>query len=243
MRTVIPALIIAFAMAACDSDSGSSKVELDAQQQAQVTENSTNTVQAAASLAKLKADPGSGDAFTRLSSIFSYASVLWSTKASADSGYSSYGLDSATETFGSALAADCYTESGTTITYNCDDAGTSIIGTIALEGDVVVIDLTFTSAQVNFTYKGSITVTETSVDGTLDMTYDMDQGAQPVEFTLAIAYNAVVLTDGCPTAGSLNIDVDVNYPNLDAVSAAAMSSAIQDVTIDFGPTCGEATMS
>ena len=119
MRTFIAALIIAFSMAACDSDSSASKVELSAQQQQQVTENSTATVQTASELSTLKADPGSGDAFTRLSSIFSYTSSLWSTKMSASAGgYSAYGLDSANETFAAALAADCYTESGTTITYN-----------------------------------------------------------------------------------------------------------------------------
>ena len=48
MRTFIAVLVIAFAMNACDSDSGSaSKVELSAQQQQTVTENSTNTVEAA----------------------------------------------------------------------------------------------------------------------------------------------------------------------------------------------------
>ena len=162
---------------------------------------------------------------------------------SASSGSVGYPLAEATEAFRGALGAGCYTESGTTITYDCDDGGYAIKGTVTLDGDTIAIDLTMTSAQINFDYEGTITVTDTSVDGYLDLAYDIDQGGMQTNYTINIKYNSVVLTEGCPTAGSLNIDVDIDTAGLEGLPAGAASAYdFPSVTINFGPACGDTEM-
>lgn len=106
----------------------------------------------------------------------------------------------------------CVTGDGTTgWTYNhCEDDGTSIDGSVKLSGDTVTIDLSISSSSqgsVKITLKGSITVTETSLDGSLR--YDVTAsyaGYTGGSIHTKVDYNQVTFAEGCVTGGSITID-------------------------------------
>lgn len=232
-------------VASCDSGGGGgSEVELDGAQKQQVEASSKALVESGEDLGALKTDPGSDQTFTSLSTVFSNASSLWSTKMSAKAGSGSYGAAyGALETATFALSNGCYTQNGDTITYDCNEAGYGLQGSVTISGDNIMIDLSMDTQGYTFIYTGDITVTETMVDGWLAFDYAVDQAGMAFAYDVRIDYNGVELVDGCAVAGSLNVDVDVDIEGLEGLPAAASSAYnYPNVTIEFGPECGDIAM-
>jgi hypothetical protein len=245
MKKLIGFIGIAALLAACDSGGGKgSEVELDNNQKATVETSSKALVESGADLGALKTDPGSDETFSGLSSVFGNASSLWSTKMSAKAGSGSYGAAyGALETATFALSEGCYTESGGTVTYDCNEGGYGIQGEVTVSGDNIVIDLSLTSQGYTFIYTGDITVTETLIDGWIAFDYAVDQTGMTFAYDVKVDYQAVELVDGCAVGGALDIDVDVDIDGLEGLPAGAASAYdYPSVLIEFGPACGDVTM-
>jgi hypothetical protein len=264
-------LVLGLLLLACDSASGDSEVELSEEKKAEVSENSQATIEATTGLQSLKDNPGDGDVFSRLSQVFSKAQALWNTKTAAKYGSnqaaagSSAGL-MAHETLIGALEAGCYALDQTQVTYDqCGEQGMVINGTIAIEGDTIAIDLTITmDGGVSIAYSGSVTITETSIDGSLNILYTIDypDSDMVVEYDVTITYGTVVMDEtGCPIAGSMTIKVGMDTQGgtggLGGLAGASGASgatgslggygslsgaAIPTTTIEFEDPCGTLSM-
>jgi len=226
---------------ACGGGDGGGPVSLDANQAQTVKTSSTDTVNAGVALNQLKTNAQADEPISKLSQIFANASQLWSTKMQAEygSGGNPYALN---EAFESALTDGCVTESGGTITYNCNDYGYSITGTVTVAGDTITLDLHYTGNGVSFDYAGSVTVTDSSIDGNIGFNYQQNQGGQDFTYEISIGYNGVVLVDGCPTGGSLNVDVNVDVTGMEGVPAGYGAVDYPNVEVRFGPACGDLSM-
>ena len=170
MRKIILMILSAALMAACGDDGGSSVVKLNADQQEQVETSSQALVESGAEVGALKTDPGAEMTFASLGSVFGSASALWSTKMAAKAGSAGSPYDTAYGTLESskfALTTDCYTVSGDTVTYDCNEAGYGIVGSVTVSGDTIEIDLALETQGYTFIYTGKITVTDTLIDGWL----------------------------------------------------------------------------
>lgn len=132
------------------------------------------------------------------------------------------------------LGACAATSAGVTTFSNCAYGSGTLNGTITAQGQVFIVDLTITASTsgttVKNTYKGNVTVTDTSIAGSFDFTVQ----ASSVTYDVSVAYNSVVMTAGCPTGGSIDVSVDV--------SALGVSSGSGDVSVTFGPNCGDYAM-
>ena len=272
-RAFAPVLMLGLLLLACDSG-GDSEVELSEEKKAQVTEDSQATIEATSGLQSLKENPGDGDVFSRLSQVFGKAQALWNAKVSAKYGggqpamAASAGLE-AHETLLGALEAGCYALDSTQVTYDqCGEQGMVINGTIVIEGDTISVDLTITmDGGISIVYSGSMTITETSIDGSLNILYtitytDPESGKETVtEYDVTITYGTVVMDEtGCPIAGSMTIKVDLDtegsglggLSGLGGTSSGASGSlgglgglsdaAIPTTTIEFEDPCGTLSM-
>jgi hypothetical protein len=241
MKKILGIFVVSVLLSACGSDGGSkSKVTLDATQQAQVVESSNNVVEAGVALSALKTNPGEGNTFTALGNVYANASQLWGTKMAAQAGTT---YKPTLDTIGQALTEGCYTTNGSTSTYNCNEGGTTIVGTITVNGDNVVIDLTIGSYGGTFVYKGDITVTATEIDGWISFSMDQNQGGMDISYDVEITYNTVVLdANGCPTSGSLLVDVNVETSGIEGMPSGYGGFDYPNVEVVFGPLCGDVTM-
>jgi hypothetical protein len=239
MKKILGIFVVSVLLSACGGDGGSkSKVTLDATQQAQVVESSGNVVEAGLALSALKSNPGEGNTFTALGNVYANASQLWGTKMAAQATTSKPTLD----TVGKAITEGCYTVSGSTTTYDCNEGGTTIVGTIIISGDNVVIDLTIGSYGGTFVYKGDITVTTSEIDGWISFTMDQNQGGMDISYDIEITYNSVVLDQsGCPISGSLLVDVNIETSGIEGMPSG-YAPEYPNVEVVFGPLCGDVTM-
>jgi|GEM_PF-2323395 len=221
---------------------GGGPVTLDATQKESVKQNSTNTVQAASDLKTLKTNKTDDAAFTKLGQAYGYASALWSTKMQAEGGYGAYGL-APVEEFVGALEEGCVTTSGDTTTYNCNYGGGTMTGSITVSGDTITFaDLSMTSAGYSYTWNGSVTVTDTLVDGSFTFFTDY----QGMKYNITVTYNSITIdASGCPVGGSLVVDVDVDMSGYTGDTGGYDLSGAYDfpsVEVQFGPACGDVTM-
>lgn len=122
----------------------------------------------------------------------------------------------------------CVTETANSVTWNnCNFNGYTLNGSITKSGDTLDLDLDIAFASVTVSFTGSLTVTATLVDGDFSVTSTVaNQG-----FTLDVTFDQVVLTGGCPTSGTIFVD-----PSLS-------SAQIRSVLVEFGPNCGDVTLS
>ncbi len=232
-------------LAACDTGGGKgSEVELDDNQQATVETSSEALVESGEDLGMLKSDPGSDETFASLGTVFSNASSLWSTKMSAKAGSGGYGSAfGALETAKFALTDGCYTQSGDTVTYDCNEGGYGIQGSVTVTGDVIDIDLSMLTQGYTFIYTGQLTITDAMVDGWLAFDYAVDQAGMAFAYDVQIDYQGVALGAGCAVGGSLNVDVDVDIDGLEGLPAGAANAYdYPNVLIEFGPECGDVAM-
>jgi hypothetical protein len=243
MKKLVVVLGVAALLSACDDGGGGGEVELDANQKATVETGSRALVTAGADMRNLKTDPGNDAAFTGLNSAFGNASSLWGTKMSAKGGTAYAALEAALETTGFALTAGCWTQDGNTVTYDCTEAGYGLVGTITVDGDTVIVDLTLTSQGNTFVYTGEITATDTLVDGWLQMLANIDQQGMVFDYDIDITYDSIVLADFCPVGGEIQVDVAVDIEGLEGLPAGAAGVYdYPDVRIVFGPACGDIAM-
>lgn len=239
MKTLSMALLGLFVVAC--GGGGGGPVTLDATQKESVKQNSTNTVQAAADLKTLKTSKTDEAAFGKLGQAYGYASSLWGTKMQAEGG-AAYGL-APYETFQGALDETCVTTSGDTTTYNCNYGGGTMTGSITVTGDTITFhDLSMTSQGYSYTFNGSVTVTDTLIDGSFSFFTDY----QGMKYNVDISYNSIVLDAAvCPVGGSLVVDVDVDMSGYTGDTGGYDLSGAYDfpsVEVQFGPACGDVTM-
>jgi hypothetical protein len=142
-----------------------------------------------------------------------------------------------------ALAEECAVKSGDTITYNCTYTGGGIKGTIKVSGDTITIDLTISSSYqgttVDVVYKGSVTTTKTSINGSLSGETKASGAASGTGYSYSykvdVKYNNIVVDDkGCPTGGSTEVKADIK-----ATAAGYSQSYSVDVEAKYGPACGD----
>jgi len=136
-----------------------------------------------------------------------------------------------------------WTETG--VTY---DACDGLTGSIEWSGDTYTIDITYdfgagymTGYSGSFTYSGSLTITDTEIDGGLDMAYqiNMDSMGYQVAYDsdYSISYNAVGLdAAGCPESGSLDMQGSWGYE-----AAGYSGNESFDITAEFNA-CGDVTI-
>jgi hypothetical protein len=112
------------------------------------------------------------------------------------------------------MPTTCVTPSGTSWTYNqckSDDGKTTINGSVTVNGSSVALDLTFaTSAQANvdIKLKGTLTVTPSSINGTLTYSVGASVGGLPgtgVAITTTVDYRMITFTANCITSGSIYV--------------------------------------
>ena len=245
MRKALVLTCAVVLIAGCDSGGGGgSEVELDGTQKQQVEASSKALVKSGEDLGALKTEPGSDQTFTSLSTVFSNSSSLWSTKMAAKAGSGSFGTAyGALETATFALTDGCYTQNGDTVTYDCNEGGYGLQGSVTISGDTIEIDLSMDTQGYTFIYTGKITVTDTMIDGWLAFDYAVNQAGMDFAYDVRIDYNGVELMDGCAVAGSLKVDVEVDIAGLEGLPAAATNAYnYPNVTIEFGPMCGDIAM-
>ncbi len=102
---------------------------------------------------------------------------------------------------------------------NCN----GLTGTITWSGDTYTLDVSYDFASMSggtytgqMTYGGTLTISDTLIDGDLDLTYDItvDQAGVTYDYSsdMAIAYDNVGLdTASCPSSGTLDIEGHYAY--------------------------------
>lgn len=148
------------------------------------------------------------------------------------------------QTVSPVLSDDCVTMKDNTITYNnCSGGGGSINGTITIKGDTITVDLKITTntggQTLDIIWKGSVTVTETMVDGTLKFSYTGNYGGYDMAYNATVDYNAIQLQEKCPVGGSLDVTYDVDIKNLPSGAKMPEGYGGGSVTVKFGPNCGD----
>lgn len=135
--------------------------------------------------------------------------------------------------------ANC-TPTGCTFTNFGDDTpGNSwtIDGTISKSGDRITFDLTYDvtsgGTTVDWSIDGSVTVTATSIDGTVNSSGTTNAGAGGnVSWDVSVDYNNVQLDGtGCPIGGS--VTASTSY------TVAGQNAYDVEGTVTFGPACGQ----
>ena len=135
-----------------------------------------------------------------------------------------------------ALDPSCYQVDDTAkkVTYtNCSyEANSSINGTIQATDTTATVDLTVTStsgtATVTFTMGGSVTVSDTTVGGSLNFTY---QVTPQLTYNVTTKFNTIAIDSNfCPTDGTLGVTA--------TYTASGITKNV-GVTAEFGPNCGD----
>ncbi|HVV85851.1 MAG TPA: hypothetical protein VHE35_22485 [Kofleriaceae bacterium] len=134
--------------------------------------------------------------------------------------------------------ANC-TAAGCTFDHFGDDTpgnGWTIDGSISKSGDTITFDLTYDvtsgGATVDWSIDGSVTVTATSIDGSVHSKGTSSSGpAGGVSWDVSVDYQNVQLDgSGCPIGGSIHASTAYDF-------AAGSYDVAGDVT--FGPACGQ----
>lgn len=128
-----------------------------------------------------------------------------------------------------------------------DDLGTwTINGTISRSGDTFSVDIEMTVSQSGYEWtwsqEGSMTITDTSIDGTMagsgDGVFDDQMGGSvTVGWDWDMSANDITLDGtGCAVGGSM--DASVSY---DAGGQGGSASFSGSASVEFGPACGQVT--
>jgi len=241
---LVLAAVAMLGLVACGGGGGSKKAVTVTQAEVQ---SATNVVQDTGKLSNLKTDTKSDDTFTALGQIFGNASQLWGKAQQETSGTA---LLADFDIVGGGLTDTCVSTSGGTTTYsNCSNGAQTIDGTVTINGDSIVVDLTIVTTgggtgDQTFTWSGDVTVAnntagQTTIDGWLKFSVETNQGGSSVTYDVSIDYVGILMGNtGCPTAGTMSIDVSVDMPNVPSGYAPDFPS----VEITFGPACGDVAM-
>jgi hypothetical protein len=113
-----------------------------------------------------------------------------------------------------------YTWDTSLVTYdNCD----GLTGTISWSGDTFTIDISYDFSAFSMggytgqmTYTGELTISDTAINGNLDLAYDLaiDSMGYSITYTsdMAITYDNVALdATGCPSGGALDLEGNYAY--------------------------------
>lgn len=133
-------------------------------------------------------------------------------------------------------------------TFNmCGSAGYMINGTIGISADTYSFDLTLTGSAAgvtwNFAYTGSLTVSDTSINGSFASMGDgtIDSGGAHYEYSFDTSLNISAITldsSGCAIGG--NMTITVNY-SVSGPNTGGNGNYSGRGTVHFGPTCGAAS--
>jgi hypothetical protein len=145
--------------------------------------------------------------------------------------------------------AEC-TATGCTFTNYGDPASFQINGTVNKSGDTTTFDITYDvtsgGTQLGWKIDGSVTLTATSIDGSVhshgttkvDGSMTGGQGTIQITWDTSVDYEAIALdAQGCATGGSVHAVVSYD------VKAGSQGGGAFDVegTAAFGPACGQVT--
>ena len=141
--------------------------------------------------------------------------------------------------------AECSATACTFTNYGDDAAGWLINGTINNSGGTYTFDLTYDISSFGSTLKwtidGSLTVTDTSIDGEINSsgksTFEGGGGAgsATINWDVSVDYRDVVLDpSGCPTGGS--VYATTSY---EVSSSQGSGSYAVEGTATFGPGCAQ----
>jgi len=232
MRTTLFAgIALAAALAACGG-----KTLKEFQPSATDKQNAAATIDDTKSLANLRTNSQDGAALSAFSEIQAGANQLLGSAQVAK------GLSA--EQSGLRSYENCVTEAGGTITYNnCTDGSQTINGTISISGDTVSVDLRIGYSSGGYsgdvTYQGSVTITASSVNGSLSFDYEMASTTYSVD----ISYEAIGLdAAGCAISGSMAIDQSVKIAGVGSLGGVTGGSTGTSFRVDFGPACGDMKM-
>ena len=233
-------LVIGMTAGACSSDgSGGGTVDTVSKETA-----ATTSVESARSMKDVSANPSDDAALGKVVALYGQLQTMTGSSIAGKTG----GLVEA------ALAADCVTQNGGDITYaNCSVAGSTVDGSIKVSGSQITIDLTIKAVGATITEKGTLTVTDTSIDGSLKVVVSVDSaglgglpggttglpgGVGIPSVSLAITLDAtyaVKLTGPCPTSGTLTVK--------STTSGLAGATGATDVTVTATfDGCGKVTV-
>jgi hypothetical protein len=138
----------------------------------------------------------------------------------------------------------CVTQAEGSITYsNCNFGGVTFNGTVSISGDIIKIDIDMKMNQegkpMDITSTGSVTVTDTTIGGSLTFLYKTKDSGYDVTNVVHVDYGSIEVAGGCPTSGSLDASYDVAVLGLpDGLPQSAISAICYSVTVKFGPNCG-----
>ncbi len=229
-RILVAGTVMLAVLAACG---GKSLKEF--QPSATDRQNAAATIEDTRSLANLKANSQDGAALSAFSQIQAGANQLLGSAQVASALSAEESVPRSYE--------NCVTEAGGTVTYtNCSDGSQTINGTIAISGDTVTVDLRIGYASGGYAgdvvYKGSVTITSTSVNGSLSFDYGMSGATYSVD----ISYESIGLdAGGCAVSGSMAIDQSIKIGG-GSLGGLAGSSSGASFRVDFGPACGDMKM-
>jgi len=212
---------------ACGGDDGGGGSYGDPIPNAQAEAAGTMSVDGAADLTGLGAEPANESAIGQSFGVYGQLAQLASIKQSQQTPTSAaWGGGS------SVWDPECVSVSGSTATYtNCDSGGALIDGTVTGSDTNVDIDLTLTTSQVEIVMDGNLDFTATSISGYLNYDTSVDAGGTSVVTSYDGDFDITLDGQGCPTGGQ----VEVHY----TISGAAGIDVFAKV--EFGPTCGETT--
>lgn len=224
---IIGTALALFSYGCGSSDDGGATTSVD---NAAAEAAATSAVDATEMLNEVKTAPESGSALGAVSNMYGQLSVMVSAGTSNIAGF-------AQVTSQKAGIDTCVTASDSAVTYaDCEIGGSRIDGTIGVSGDTINCNLTVNSSaagsSVGFTMVGAITVTATSVNGTMSYDtsisgIDIPGGVGNIQLT-ANFDNVGLDANGCPISGSLT-----------AQQLAAGGYNFGEVRAEYGPTCGQ----
>jgi hypothetical protein len=208
-----------------------------------VTTNTAQATTAVSSVGSVNAAIGSGDGVAAAGAVFAMggaASTILSPSAEG-------AARRVTAPKASPEGCECV-DGSCTFTDCGDEAGTyTINGSLAVDGDTLTVDLDlamlYGGANWDWTYDGELTVTDTSVDGSLEgegggtFTNPQDNSEITFDWSWSVDYNGIELdAAACAVGGSL--DAHVEYSAGTSQGGGSYSGSGH---VDFGPTCGAAS--
>lgn len=166
------------------------------------------------------------------------ASSIYSIGGSATAGNLKQGLDAGSKEPKDFSNPTCVTKSGTTTTYkDCMSANDSakINGSVTITGDIGTgLTVSYNKLTIggfggngstsDLVLDGSVTLTSTSIDGTLTTTLATSvagTGGAGAKTVVTVDYASVTMVEGCISSGSIRVDYDIKIATVGGIGVGA----------------------